>query len=121
MLSSDGCQANKQGCQAATAMIVFECLWCAIETVAIGFTTREYKRRQEDEECRKEVWIRGYQVLGTYSHRCGFRLSFVHNALTSFGHRSSLLLRLQWLHYFRLCPQEYLSQKACAQDFVVYC
>lgn len=71
-MSSDGCRANKQGCKAATAMILFECLWCLLEVVAICLAWPKYRDRRESEKGGYEVWIRAYQVLGTNPRKCGF-------------------------------------------------
>lgn len=122
MSSSDGCRANKQGCRAATAMIVFESLWCTMEIVAIIIALcKKYNDRQDNEKGRSEVWIRGYQVFSTLPAREWFCFSFVHNSLTSFRRRFSLLGHLPWSHYFHSFPQESLWQTACAQGSMAGC
>lgn len=60
-------------------MIVFECLWCVMEIIAVIVTLSKYIGMQEDEKRGSESWIRGYQVSGTYPRKCLlFSFPFVH-------------------------------------------
>lgn len=51
-------------------MLVFEGVWLAMEIIATCFIFfKYYKYRDGYEDCRKEAWIRAYQVLVTYPHK----------------------------------------------------
>lgn len=73
MLSSDGCQADKQACKAAAALMAFECSWCAVEGLMIFLILWRYKEnkfdcgRGEDNGDGRAGWVRGYQVRRAYS------------------------------------------------------
>jgi len=67
MLSSNGCNANKEACNTVSAMIGFAVVWCLIEIGALfKIFWRDYRDVPDDyRECAAEVWIRWFQVHNT--------------------------------------------------------